>query len=206
MVAEGSRGPHNKRRPGRSKARREEGRGGPRGRPRAPSDRPAGGSAQVTAAGGPDPPVPSAVAGMSHIQIPPGLTELLQGYTVEVLRQQPPDLVDFAVEYFTRLREARAQDSDTLIATPTTFHTRESSAVAVEEDEESDSDSDELDLAGRRAGQGRGAWWAPSGGSREGPEGRPAVLRARCPASPRAETRELSSRAAWVSRRVPIPN
>nr|5H77_A Chain A, cAMP-dependent protein kinase type II-alpha regulatory subunit,Immunoglobulin G-binding protein A [synthetic construct]5H77_B Chain B, cAMP-dependent protein kinase type II-alpha regulatory subunit,Immunoglobulin G-binding protein A [synthetic construct]5H77_C Chain C, cAMP-dependent protein kinase type II-alpha regulatory subunit,Immunoglobulin G-binding protein A [synthetic construct]5H77_D Chain D, cAMP-dependent protein kinase type II-alpha regulatory subunit,Immunoglobulin G-bin len=41
-------------------------------------------------------------------QIPPGLTELLQGYTVEVLRQQPPDLVEFAVEYFTRLRQQRA--------------------------------------------------------------------------------------------------
>nr|2KYG_A Chain A, cAMP-dependent protein kinase type II-alpha regulatory subunit [Homo sapiens]2KYG_B Chain B, cAMP-dependent protein kinase type II-alpha regulatory subunit [Homo sapiens] len=49
-----------------------------------------------------------AMGSMSHIQIPPGLTELLQGYTVEVLRQQPPDLVEFAVEYFTRLREARA--------------------------------------------------------------------------------------------------
>uniref|UniRef100_A0A8C9BGQ3 cAMP-dependent protein kinase type II-alpha regulatory subunit n=1 Tax=Phocoena sinus TaxID=42100 RepID=A0A8C9BGQ3_PHOSS len=48
---------------------------------------------------------------MSHIQIPPGLTELLQGYTVEVLRQQPPDLVDFAVDYFTRLREARSRAS-----------------------------------------------------------------------------------------------
>ncbi|CAO2633524.1 cAMP-dependent protein kinase type II-alpha regulatory subunit [Lemmus lemmus] len=84
---------------------------------------------------------------MSHIQIPPGLTELLQGYTVEVLRQQPPDLIDFAVEYFTRLREARAQDSDTLIATPTTFHAPESSEVAIiEEDGESDSDSDDLDL------------------------------------------------------------
>ncbi|XP_023560325.1 cAMP-dependent protein kinase type II-alpha regulatory subunit [Octodon degus] len=44
---------------------------------------------------------------MSHFQIPPGLTELLQGYTVEVLRRQPPDLVEFAVDYFTRLREAR---------------------------------------------------------------------------------------------------
>nr|5XBY_A Chain A, cAMP-dependent protein kinase type II-alpha regulatory subunit,Immunoglobulin G-binding protein A [synthetic construct]5XBY_B Chain B, cAMP-dependent protein kinase type II-alpha regulatory subunit,Immunoglobulin G-binding protein A [synthetic construct]5XBY_C Chain C, cAMP-dependent protein kinase type II-alpha regulatory subunit,Immunoglobulin G-binding protein A [synthetic construct]5XBY_D Chain D, cAMP-dependent protein kinase type II-alpha regulatory subunit,Immunoglobulin G-bin len=43
-------------------------------------------------------------------QIPPGLTELLQGYTVEVLRQQPPDLVEFAVEYFTRLREARNKE------------------------------------------------------------------------------------------------
>ncbi|OBS71344.1 hypothetical protein A6R68_00177 [Neotoma lepida] len=144
---------------------------------------------------------------MSHIQIPPGLTELLQGYTVEVLRQQPPDLVDFAVEYFTRLREARAQESDMLIATPTTFHTQEPSAVAVvEEDEESDTDSDDLDLEGRRAGQGRGAWWAPSERSRGEPEGRPAVLRARCPALPWVEIRERSSRAAWFSRRVPIPN
>lgn len=84
---------------------------------------------------------------MSHIQIPPGLTELLQGYTVEVLRQQPPDLVDFAVEYFTRLREARAQDSDTLIVTPTTFHAPESTAVSfVEEDGESDTDSDDVNL------------------------------------------------------------
>lgn len=96
---------------------------------------------------GPDPPDPSAVAGMSHIQIPPGLTELLQGYTVEVLRQQPPDLVDFAVEYFTRLREARLQESDTFIASPTTFHAQESSAgPVIEEDGESDSDSDDADL------------------------------------------------------------
>ncbi|XP_011888993.1 PREDICTED: cAMP-dependent protein kinase type II-alpha regulatory subunit isoform X4 [Cercocebus atys] len=55
---------------------------------------------------------------MSHIQIPPGLTELLQGYTVEVLRQQPPDLVEFAVDYFTRLREARAPASVLPAATP----------------------------------------------------------------------------------------
>ncbi|XP_068951880.1 cAMP-dependent protein kinase type II-alpha regulatory subunit isoform X2 [Petaurus breviceps papuanus] len=44
---------------------------------------------------------------MSHIEIPPGLTELLQGYTVEVLRNHPEDLVDFAVDYFTRLRDGR---------------------------------------------------------------------------------------------------
>ncbi|XP_055134257.1 cAMP-dependent protein kinase type II-alpha regulatory subunit isoform X3 [Symphalangus syndactylus] len=55
---------------------------------------------------------------MSHIQIPPGLTDLLQGYTVEVLRQQPPDLVEFAVDYFTRLREARAPASVLPAATP----------------------------------------------------------------------------------------
>lgn len=44
------------------------------------------------------------------IEIPVGLTELLQGYTVEVLRQRPADLVEFAVQYFTRLRETRSQD------------------------------------------------------------------------------------------------
>lgn len=66
----------------------------------------------------PNPSIPSAAAGMSHIQIPPGLTELLQGYTVEVLRQQPPDLVEFAVDYFTRLREARAPASVLPAATP----------------------------------------------------------------------------------------
>lgn len=114
---------------------------------------------------------------MSHIQIPAGLTELLQGYTVEVLRQQPPDLVDFAVEYFTRLREARRLESDTFIVSPTTFHTQESSAIPViEEDGESDSDSDDADLEGRQAGRGRGAMWALSEGFREGPEGRPARL------------------------------
>lgn len=44
------------------------------------------------------------------IEIPVGLTELLQGYTVEVLRQRPSDLVDFAVQYFTRLRDTKSQD------------------------------------------------------------------------------------------------
>ncbi|XP_034447745.1 protein kinase, cAMP-dependent, regulatory, type II, alpha A [Hippoglossus hippoglossus] len=44
------------------------------------------------------------------IEIPVGLTELLQGYTVEVLRQRPSDLVEFAVQYFTRLRDTRSQD------------------------------------------------------------------------------------------------
>lgn len=44
------------------------------------------------------------------IEIPVGLTELLQGFTVEVLRQRPSDLVDFAVQYFTRLRDAKSQD------------------------------------------------------------------------------------------------
>ncbi|XP_048190805.1 cAMP-dependent protein kinase type II-alpha regulatory subunit [Perognathus longimembris pacificus] len=86
---------------------------------------------------------------MSHIQIPPGLTELLQGYTVEVLRKQPPDLVDFAVDYFTRLREARAQTSSVPLAATTTafgLKTPEPDSIPVT-DENGDTESeDEEDL------------------------------------------------------------
>lgn len=94
------------------------------------------------AAGGPDPPVPAVTAGMSHIQIPPGLMELLQGYTVEVLRQQPPDLVDFAVDYFTRLREARVQAFVPSAAPPSAAAEPGPSPVPVA-DENADSDSEE---------------------------------------------------------------
>ncbi|XP_074770044.1 cAMP-dependent protein kinase type II-alpha regulatory subunit isoform X4 [Athene noctua] len=45
------------------------------------------------------------------IEIPPGLTELLQGYTVEVLRHRPSDLLGFAADYFARLRDARDQEA-----------------------------------------------------------------------------------------------
>ncbi|KAM3870336.1 cAMP-dependent protein kinase type II-beta regulatory subunit-like [Diretmus argenteus] len=42
------------------------------------------------------------------IEIPEGLTELLQSFTVAVLRNQPRDLLEFALQYFTQLK-----DSDT---------------------------------------------------------------------------------------------
>lgn len=94
--------------------------------------------------------VPPAAAGMSHIQIPPGLTELLQGYTVEVLRQQPPDLVDFAVDYFTRLREARSRASTPPAAPPSGSQGLEPGPGLVA-DAIADSESeDEEDLDGRR--------------------------------------------------------
>lgn len=44
------------------------------------------------------------------IQIPPGLTELLRSFTMAILRQRPADLVDFAVQYFTRLQNTRSQE------------------------------------------------------------------------------------------------
>ncbi|XP_061544233.1 protein kinase, cAMP-dependent, regulatory, type II, alpha, B isoform X1 [Phycodurus eques] len=47
---------------------------------------------------------------MSNSDIPAGLKELLQGYTVEVLRHRPPDLVEFAVRHFTQILENRGND------------------------------------------------------------------------------------------------
>uniref|UniRef100_A0A8D0DPW5 Protein kinase cAMP-dependent type II regulatory subunit beta n=1 Tax=Salvator merianae TaxID=96440 RepID=A0A8D0DPW5_SALMN len=45
------------------------------------------------------------------ISVPEGLTELLQGFTVEVLRSQPGDLLEFALQYFGRLKaDATAQE------------------------------------------------------------------------------------------------
>ncbi|CAB1322678.1 unnamed protein product [Coregonus sp. 'balchen'] len=40
------------------------------------------------------------------IEIPEGLTELLQSFTVEVLRNQPGDLLEFALQYFTQLKDS----------------------------------------------------------------------------------------------------
>ncbi|KAI1882129.1 hypothetical protein AGOR_G00247500 [Albula goreensis] len=45
------------------------------------------------------------------IEIPEGLTELLQSFTVEVLRNQPGDLLEFALQYFTQLRESESKEA-----------------------------------------------------------------------------------------------
>ncbi|XP_041837256.1 protein kinase, cAMP-dependent, regulatory, type II, alpha, B [Melanotaenia boesemani] len=47
---------------------------------------------------------------MSNLEIPAGLKELLQGYTVEVLRRKPPNLAQFAVEHFTCVLENQRKE------------------------------------------------------------------------------------------------
>ncbi|XP_014673372.1 PREDICTED: cAMP-dependent protein kinase type II regulatory subunit-like isoform X2 [Priapulus caudatus] len=39
-------------------------------------------------------------------EIPPGLTNLLEDFTVSVLREKPEDLVDFAVDYFVEMQRS----------------------------------------------------------------------------------------------------
>lgn len=46
-----------------------------------------------------------------NFQIPEGLTDLLQDFTVEVLRKRPADLVAFAAQYFEELLDKRAGEN-----------------------------------------------------------------------------------------------
>ncbi|MEQ2214258.1 hypothetical protein XENOCAPTIV_028450 [Xenoophorus captivus] len=76
------------------------------------------------------------------IEIPVGLTELLQGYTVEVLRQRPSDLVDFAVQYFTRLRDSRSQDGSGMGGKPGKGVMFDGEPMQTESNGEDDEDDD----------------------------------------------------------------
>ncbi|XP_073324111.1 mitochondrial carnitine/acylcarnitine carrier protein isoform X2 [Pagrus major] len=81
---------------------------------------------------------------MSAVEIPAGLKELLQGYTVEVLRSRPPDLVEFAVQHFTQILEGQRNDQRVKkhSAKPTrkgvTFETKSNKVNKDEEEEEED--------------------------------------------------------------------
>ncbi|KAL3865833.1 hypothetical protein ACJMK2_043183 [Sinanodonta woodiana] len=46
-----------------------------------------------------------------NLEIPDGLGDLLRDFTVAVLRERPSDLYDFAVDYFTKVRENRRPKS-----------------------------------------------------------------------------------------------
>lgn len=48
---------------------------------------------------------------MTTASIPPGLSELLEQFAVTVLREKPTDLVDFAAQYFTNLKDQRTTTS-----------------------------------------------------------------------------------------------
>lgn len=43
-------------------------------------------------------------------QILPRLTDLLQEFTVVVLREKPEDIVDFAAEYFAKLKQSKEKN------------------------------------------------------------------------------------------------
>uniref|UniRef100_A0A671YPN0 cAMP-dependent protein kinase type II regulatory subunit n=1 Tax=Sparus aurata TaxID=8175 RepID=A0A671YPN0_SPAAU len=81
---------------------------------------------------------------MSAVEIPAGLKELLQGYTVEVLRCRPPNLVEFAVKHFTQILEGQRNDqrvkkhSAKSARRGVTFETKTNKVNKDEEEEEED--------------------------------------------------------------------
>lgn len=85
---------------------------------------------------------------MGNVEIPAGLKELLQGYTVEVLHRGPPDLVEFAVQHFTRLLEGQRNDqrakkrSAKSARKGVTFETKSNKPKKDDEEEEEEEEED----------------------------------------------------------------
>ena len=50
-------------------------------------------------------------SGMMNFEIPAGLTDLLQDFTVAVLKERPPNLTQFAADYFVKLNEQKQKDN-----------------------------------------------------------------------------------------------
>lgn len=85
---------------------------------------------------------------MSNVEIPAGLKELLQGYTVEVLRRRPPNLVEFAVQHFTQILQGQRNDQKAKkhSAKPAckgvTFETKSNKPKKDDEEEEEEDEED----------------------------------------------------------------
>ena len=78
---------------------------------------------------------------MSPVEIPQGLEELLHGYTVEVLRLKPDDLVEFAVQHFTRIQEGQGKEPHAKDAIVRTSQSRVSFRTHSDEGVKDDEDS-----------------------------------------------------------------
>ncbi|ROL54769.1 cAMP-dependent protein kinase type II-alpha regulatory subunit [Anabarilius grahami] len=78
------------------------------------------------------------------VEVPAGLTDLLKGYTLEVLKQRPADLLEFAVQYFTCLRERRSSTRGSSSRSPVTrgdaFDQDSAPTDSSEEEEEEEDD------------------------------------------------------------------
>lgn len=53
-----------------------------------------------------------------RIQVPDELREVLLEFTINYLLEQPGDIINYAVDYFTRLKETRATQIDGTASSP----------------------------------------------------------------------------------------
>jgi cAMP-dependent protein kinase regulator len=73
-----------------------------------------------------------------HFTIPEGLTDLLQEFTVEILRKRPKDLVEFGADYFNDLLNKRNQIKESL-----KIHEEKEDECEEEPEKEKDDDKEE---------------------------------------------------------------
>lgn len=87
-----------------------------------------------------------------NFEIPDGLTDLLQDFTVEVLRKRPADILAFAAQYFDELVENRANENSEKLLNA-------SQVAAAQNDDEEEEDEDEMgdliEMPKRNYGGGR---------------------------------------------------
>ncbi|CAF0945882.1 unnamed protein product [Adineta steineri] len=67
---------------------------------------------------------------MTQVEIPSELPSILRNFTLSVLRSKPRDIIDHAVDYFTKLQHQQKQQSEQLIVdnNPVTTVTTSSSS------------------------------------------------------------------------------
>lgn len=74
-------------------------------------------------------------------EIPTGLTDLLQDFTVAVLKERPSDLNQYAADYFVKLNENK--NNDTSVKNVRTGGVRFAASPPPEEPMQTDSDDEE---------------------------------------------------------------
>ena len=77
-----------------------------------------------------------------ELEIPGGLTDLLQEFTYQVLSEKPDDIVEFAANYFMKLKikEKRSKDGAKKKSRGVSFHAEENGG------DNSDDEDDEEDI------------------------------------------------------------
>ena len=72
------------------------------------------------------------------LELPAGFTDLLQEFTVQVLQEKPDDIIEFAANYFMKLKLKEKRSKDGTKAKGVSFHNEEMNG-----DESSDDEEDE---------------------------------------------------------------
>ncbi|XP_068714525.1 cAMP-dependent protein kinase type II regulatory subunit-like isoform X1 [Montipora foliosa] len=72
------------------------------------------------------------------LELPAGFTDLLQEFTVQVLQEKPDDIIEFAANYFMKLKLKEKRSKDGTKAKGVSFHSEEMNG-----DESSDDEEDE---------------------------------------------------------------